>query len=1410
MDPSGAVSGSRTAENSLGRVGDAADKAKRSADGLMSDLRGLGGALKIGAIIAGVTAYNRMVDAVKSAQGQLRLATKNQQDLNREAEKAYAIAQKQGTSYTATTTLLAKSVKAATSLGLTYEVALKKGEAAAAATSAAVRVSGTDASAASNGIMQLNQALASGTLRGDELNSVMENIPALGDAIAKAMGKGTGELRKMGAAGQLTSKAVLDALEKARPELERLADLIPLTFGAALQKVKNSAENFTFKFDQGTSLSAGFIAALDVISKTLDALTNHIEAVSNIIVGLLVSAALKSASAFRASAASAVADATAKLGDIRATQALAVAESELAAAQVARARASMGATGAGVTADAVKTAEAAAAKVAALGAEVATAEKAVAGATARTGLFGAAMVRAATIGRAALALVGGPIGLIVTALAAVLLWAGKAALGFQPIAGEAGTVGDYIAVAFEDATKWAGDKLGEFSSWAGQKFSDIIGYVRPVYVFIIDAFLNAARGAAGAVAGVVAAWRAGVDNIKGIIAGLASDAAQATKGNFTTAGTSAALANSVSIGQAFGKGVQEGFDNTFKGVTGEKVVGDAVAFVGSIPGRISTAFKNSGYRNRANQRAADRAKLGEGGYAGPGTPTVPTEKTKKEKKAKDETTFDDILKEAKEAAYVASLNTAEAERTTAVFSAQKTLKRDLTKQEMILLGTAIDLKRTNEANLALDNATKDTIQAAGEARVKALADQAREAGNFNYAAQLEAELLVQQKIAQAKRDQVPLDQAKLEAYRAAVTQAAQENEVIKQQQEARRQLQAIADNARKSIQSAVSDAIYDGLSGNIKGVGGLFKSIGNILRRQMAEQITYGIFEGAKDQANQATITGKAITIVTPAAVALANATNTVTAALGGAPVQIDQATDQFTGVLTGAVGPLSQAISGILGVFGLMGKGSLMGGGGASTAAPTAGIGKFLGPQGPIASLGNKLGNLVGLQTKTLKDGTQVSAGSQLMQKAGQGMMIGQMTGSVLKGLGVKTSSTGSSIGGALGGVAFGPLGAAIGGALGGIVGGMLKKVKYGAVTLSGSKGSLNVSDARGNSSSAKKAASGAGDNIKETLQKYADALGAGIGDFGDISVGTRHGDYRVNDKGTSLKVKKGAVDFDDDAQAAIEYAIQLAIEKGAFTGLSEGISNALKAGKATVDEAVSFQATAKDIRYQAQALTDPIGAAIGQLDDQFNALRKQYALFGESTVDLEKVYQDKRVQAIKDAQKDLLADTRSFLEELKGGTSNLSNVSKVDQVRYQDASFAAIEQAQASGQAVDYEKLNSVGHALLEASKELYGNTPEYQAQVDRVMAALEKAVNDGSNPNVSMITTAQPVVEAAYSTTSAVQDTNAAIADQTVKTIAVLNAVGAEAVKTNGLLAKSLDALGVLAYAKTGNSQFVTANF
>jgi tape measure domain-containing protein len=82
----------------------------------------------------------------------------------------------------------------------------------------AARISGATAVEAENAFTQLAQALGSGALRGDEFNSISEQVPGILTAIAKETGVAQGQLRAYAADGMITADVVIAALQRIEKE----------------------------------------------------------------------------------------------------------------------------------------------------------------------------------------------------------------------------------------------------------------------------------------------------------------------------------------------------------------------------------------------------------------------------------------------------------------------------------------------------------------------------------------------------------------------------------------------------------------------------------------------------------------------------------------------------------------------------------------------------------------------------------------------------------------------------------------------------------------------------------------------------------------------------------------------------------------------------------------------------------------------------------------------------------------------------------------------------------------------------------------------------------------------------------------------------------------------------------------
>ena len=107
-------------------------------------------------------------------------------------------------------------------------------------------IAGTSAAGIDAAMLQLTQAMSSGVLRGEELNSVFEQAPTIIQTIADYLGVPIGKIREMAAEGQITSTIVKNAMLASADEINAKFASMPMTFSQVWTIAKNIAlEAFT-------------------------------------------------------------------------------------------------------------------------------------------------------------------------------------------------------------------------------------------------------------------------------------------------------------------------------------------------------------------------------------------------------------------------------------------------------------------------------------------------------------------------------------------------------------------------------------------------------------------------------------------------------------------------------------------------------------------------------------------------------------------------------------------------------------------------------------------------------------------------------------------------------------------------------------------------------------------------------------------------------------------------------------------------------------------------------------------------------------------------------------------------------------------------------------------------------------
>lgn len=120
-------------------------------------------------------------------------------------------------------------------------------------------LSGASGAGADAAVLQLTQALSAGVLRGEELNSVLEQAPTIAQTIAEYMGVNIGKMRELASEGKITSDVVKNALFSAAEETNAKFAEIPMTFAQLWQSGMNAVQQASMPALQAISKGAAFI-----------------------------------------------------------------------------------------------------------------------------------------------------------------------------------------------------------------------------------------------------------------------------------------------------------------------------------------------------------------------------------------------------------------------------------------------------------------------------------------------------------------------------------------------------------------------------------------------------------------------------------------------------------------------------------------------------------------------------------------------------------------------------------------------------------------------------------------------------------------------------------------------------------------------------------------------------------------------------------------------------------------------------------------------------------------------------------------------------------------------------------------------------------------------------------------------
>jgi len=320
---------SQAIDRNLATVDSAFERAGAAAQGAGTLMRGafaaVAGAGLIGGIIKQVDAYGQMSDRMKAATGSAADYQAVQEHLMQTAQETYRpLAEAQE--------LYIRTADVMRSLGFNTEQTLDITD----SFSFLLVTNAASADKASSALDAYSKALATGKVDADGWISIQTAMPTIVDAIARATGKSTDEVRKLGSEGKLALDDINIGLLKSVEVNRKAAADMSTSVQDALNNISNAIGNFLGKMEEQTGAVGG-------LSKVIVTLGEHFDLVATAIGGVGVAALTSYTAKTYMAVKAAVAQRVAEFRNAQAALSGAEAQRIYAQAQVRQAEASVAA-----------------------------------------------------------------------------------------------------------------------------------------------------------------------------------------------------------------------------------------------------------------------------------------------------------------------------------------------------------------------------------------------------------------------------------------------------------------------------------------------------------------------------------------------------------------------------------------------------------------------------------------------------------------------------------------------------------------------------------------------------------------------------------------------------------------------------------------------------------------------------------------------------------------------------------------------------------------------------------------------------------------------------------------------------------------------------------------------------------
>lgn len=255
-------------DNSSRNAGKGMGSAAGSANSLKTSLTALAGAISVSLVMQWGSAFLEVADNMTQLQARIARLSTDAATAKQTFSDIAAISSRTGSSISDTTKLWETLTSSLKEAGATNAQVLNLTD----TLQKIGRIGGSSTEEMANALRQFGQSIASGTIRAEEFNSIIEQMPELARQISSGLGISMGELRQRMLEGKLTAQDALNAIQDRTSQINSEFSKLPRTMSQATNSLEVSFATLIAAINNATGASTTMVSIVDSLTSALDRL----------------------------------------------------------------------------------------------------------------------------------------------------------------------------------------------------------------------------------------------------------------------------------------------------------------------------------------------------------------------------------------------------------------------------------------------------------------------------------------------------------------------------------------------------------------------------------------------------------------------------------------------------------------------------------------------------------------------------------------------------------------------------------------------------------------------------------------------------------------------------------------------------------------------------------------------------------------------------------------------------------------------------------------------------------------------------------------------------------------------------------------------------------------------------------